>query len=57
MISQRGVHESHQTGHHEATVSRWYIDIFRKAFERAGITQEMIHFLETNSENISAHLK
>lgn len=45
-ITQRGVHRSHQAGHQEKAVSRWYVNIFRTAFERAGMTLNIIHQLE-----------
>lgn len=44
-ITQRGVHETHQPDRYSGTISRWYINIFRTAFERAGITLDIIERL------------
>jgi hypothetical protein len=45
VINQRGPHSKHQSGHNIKTVSRWVINIFRKALERAGITTDVIEQL------------
>jgi hypothetical protein len=50
-INQRGVHQSHQSGHNTATVSRWTVKIFREALERAGITEEIVKTLAEQTQS------
>ena len=53
-LTQRGIHESHQPGHKNATISRWSVKILRTALERAGITEAIIHELKQTIELNSA---
>lgn len=46
-VNQRGIHQSHHSGHNETTVSRWTIKIFKEALERAGIQEEIVKILAT----------